>query len=139
MGPGGLPNHPVESALVNELGLVGDRHEHDVHGGLERAVCLFSIEDYARLARDRVTPFSAGSYGENLLTEDLDFEQLCPGDVLAIGPEVRLEVHDVRSPCSTLKQQDGRFPDLMLGRSGFLCRVLEGGLLEPGMPIQVQP
>lgn len=139
MGSGGLPNHPVESAQVNELGLVGDQHAHDFHGGRERAVCLFSSEDYARLARDRVTPFSVGSYGENVLTEDLDFEQLSPGDVLAIGPEVLLEIHDVRSPCSTLKQQDGRFPDLMLGRSGFLCRVLQGGLLEPGMAIQAQP
>jgi MOSC domain-containing protein YiiM len=138
LGPGGLPNHPVESAQVNELGLVGDAHKQEFHGGSLRAVCVFATEDYARLERDRVGPFDAGSYGENVLTEGLDFEGLAPGDVLEIGPEVRLEIHDVRSPCSTLKAQDGRFPDLMLGRSGFLCRVVQGGLLQAGMAIGVQ-
>ena len=132
-----MPNHPVESAQVNALGLVGDKHMQAVHGGLERAVCLFSCEDYARLERDRVDPSGAGFYGENVLTEGLDFEGLVPGDVLEIGPEVRLEIHDVRSPCTTLKKHDGRFPDLMLGRSGFLCRVLQGGLLKAGMAIRL--
>jgi hypothetical protein len=37
---------------------------------------------------------------------------------------VRLAIHDVREPCKTLKSVDARFPNLMLGRSGFVCRVV---------------
>jgi MOSC domain-containing protein YiiM len=32
---------------------------------------------------------------------------------------------------------DARFPDLMLGRSGFVCRVLRAGRLRPGMSVSV--
>jgi MOSC domain-containing protein YiiM len=42
-------------------------------------------------------------------------------------------VHDVRSPCDTLKSLDERFPDLLQGRSGFVCRVLSGGRIAAGM------
>jgi len=42
----------------------------------------------------------------------------------------------VREPCGTLKSVDARFPNLMLGRSGFVCRVLREGLLRPGMRVR---
>ena len=32
---------------------------------------------------------------------------------------------------------DRRFPDLLVGRSGFVCRVLRGGTLRAGQPIGV--
>ena len=49
LGPGGIPKRAVESAEVVELGLVGDAHRFEFHGGAHRAVCLFSIEDSAGL------------------------------------------------------------------------------------------
>ena len=42
---GGVPKNPVESARVTTLGLEGDAQTHtDVHGGPDRAVCLFSTD-----------------------------------------------------------------------------------------------
>lgn len=133
VGLGGIPKFPVESAVVEELGLVGDRHRFTRHGGLNRAVCLFSIEDYRTLRADGVACEAPGSFGENVLTEGIDFADLRPGDELAIGDEVVIAIHDVREPCGTLKKADKRFPDLMLGRSGFVCRVVRGGSLRPGL------
>jgi MOSC domain-containing protein YiiM len=129
---GGIPKHPMDSARVSESGVEGDKQRYPFHGGPNRAVCLFSIEDYAKLARDGVEARAPGAYGENLLTQGLDYEELRAGDRLQVGDEVLLEIHDIREPCGTLKSIDARFPNLMLGRSGFLCKVLRAGELRPG-------
>ncbi|MEE8466826.1 MAG: MOSC domain-containing protein [Planctomycetota bacterium] len=136
-GTGGVPNHTVECAKVKKRGLVGDRHHQPRHGGRERAVCLFSIEDYRSLQRDGVVCDEPGTFGENLLVEGLDFRVLRAGDRLAVGLRVVLEIHDVREPCATLKVLDARFPELMVGRSGFVCRVVRGGELQPGQSISL--
>jgi len=136
LGPGGIPKHPVDSAEVVELGLVGDAHRFRFHGGAHRAVCLFSIEDYRALEADGVRATPPGAYGENLLTEGLDYARLAAGDRLRVGAVVELEIHDVREPCKTLKPIDARFPNLMLGRSGFLCRVVRGGSVRPGDAVE---
>jgi len=131
LGPGGIPKEPVLHARVEKLGLVGDKHRHPEHGGENRAVCLFSTADLASLCRDGIPPQEPGSFGENLLIEGMDFRQMNPGDRLAIGDEVVLEIHDCREPCVTLLPIDDRFPALMEGRSGFLCKVIQGGNLAP--------
>ena len=133
---GGIPKQRVESAIVSERGLAGDKQRFPFHGGPNRAVCLFAIEDYAKLARDGVVAEAPGAFGENLLTQGLDYEELRSGDRLQVGDEVLLEIHDVREPCGTLKSIDARFPNLMLGRSGFLCRVLRGGEPRAGVAIR---
>lgn len=136
LGPGGIPKHAVASAVVAELGLVGDGHRYKRHGGVNRAVCLFAVEDYATLRRDGVPCDAPGTFGENVLTEGLDYAELRPDDELAIGDEVVIAIHDVREPCKTLKPVDARFPELMVGRSGFVCRVVRGGTLRGGMTIR---
>ena len=138
LGPGGIPKPPVESAEVGELGLAGDGHRFRRHGGPDRAVCLFSIEDYRSLRSDDVACEAPGAFGENLLTEGLDYGALHAGDRLVVGHgegAVELEIFDVREPCGALKKVDRRLPDLMEGRSGFVCRVVRGGTLRAGQRI----
>ena len=135
LGQGGIPNQPVESAQVEPLGLVGDKHRSELHGGLDRAICLLSEEVYANLRADDVDCHAPGTFGENILARGLDDARLRPGDQLSLGPEVIIEIYDVRAPCLTLKSVDRRFPDLMLGRSGWIARVIRTGTVEPGMQI----
>lgn len=137
MGPGGIPKQSVPEAQLGRLGLEGDKHRHPEHGGENRAVCLFSTADYTTLRRDGVLADSPGTFGENLLIEGLDFDDLKPGDHLQIGDQVVLEIHDCREPCITLESVDTRFPALMEGRSGFMCRVVTCGLLAPDLPVSV--
>jgi MOSC domain-containing protein YiiM len=135
LGPGGIPKHPVEEARVTVDGLEGDRQGQALHGGRNRAVCLLSIEEYRLLQADGVGCEPPGAFGENLLVEGLDHAALRPGDRLRVGDQVLLQLHDVREPCGTLRSLDPRFPDLMVGRSGWICRVLEEGTLRPGHPV----
>ncbi len=139
LGPGGIPKHPQERATLGALGLLGDGHRFRMHGGPNRAVCLLTADEARSLAADGVVDHGPGTFGENLRIAGLDPTGLRPGDRLAIGSEVVLELHDVRAPCRTLVPLDRRFPDLMIGRSGWLCRVVRGGILEPGMDVVHTP
>jgi MOSC domain-containing protein YiiM len=146
IGPGGIPKRTVSVARVSASGLEGDRQRFEGHGGADRAVCLLSETEVKGLYFDGVPVGEPGQFGENLRVGGLDFSTLRPGDKLAIGRvsgagvsagRVLLEITDMRSPCITLKAVDERFPDLMIGRSGLLCRVLESGEVAPGMCVEV--
>lgn len=136
LGSGGIPKHPVAKAEVVAEGLVGDGHNFHLHGGLDRALCLLSEEVYASLREDDVDCDAPGTFGENILARGLDDARLRPGHRLRLGPEVVIEIYDLRAPCLTLKSVDRRFPDLMLGRSGWMARVVTPGTIEPGMAIE---
>jgi MOSC domain-containing protein YiiM len=137
-GSGGVPKRPLECAQIGPTGILGDKHRYHLHGGLDRALCLLSIEEVRSLERDGVRTQGPGTFGENVLTAGLPFSELRPGDRLTLGqgPQaVLIELFDLREPCATLRKIDRRFPDLMLGRSGYLARVLRGGRVAPGDPI----
>jgi MOSC domain-containing protein YiiM len=137
VGPGGIPKPTVASARVNTLGLEGDGHRHKLHGGRNRAVCILSVAEVRSLERDGVKGVGPGSFGENLLIDGIDFAALRPGDRLAIGDEVVIEIDGIREPCGVLKPLDRRFPDLMTGRSGFVCSVVREGALVSGCGVRV--
>lgn len=136
-GAGGIPKFPVGEAQLGPLGFEGDRHNIPEHGGADRAVCLFAWEDYEKLKAAGVPADSPGTFGENILTQGLKYDALRPGDQLLLSGGSVLEIWDVREPCATLQQLDPRFPDLLIGRSGFLCRVVKGGKLSPGQQISL--
>ena len=138
LGQGGIPKREVPEAEITRTGLAGDRQRAKCHGGENRAVCLFFDLDAESLALDGVDGDAAGVFGENLRIEGLDPHRLRPGDRLRVGNRVRIEIHDVREPCATLKSVDRRFPELMIGRSGFVCRVLQPGRVCAGDPIEVE-
>ena len=139
IGSGGIPKHPIDEGVVGELGLEGDRHRFHAHGGRDRAICLLSMEEVRSLEADGVAFAGAGQYGENLLTDGLDPKGLRPGDTLELSGGVVLELFDVREPCGVLRSVDPRFPELMVGRSGFVARVVSGGVVRPGEAIRRAP
>ena len=69
---GGVPKTAVGSANVTSDGVEGDcHHDHEHHGGPERAVCIFSVEAIEAL-RAEGHPVVPGSLGENLTVVGLD-------------------------------------------------------------------
>lgn len=138
--PGGVPKLPVGVTWVGPLGLEGDGHKAapHIHGGPDRAVCLYTVEAIARVREDGHEAFP-GAFGENLTLEGIATGNLRPGDALEIGDDgLVLELTAFTAPCSNnarwFRDRDisrisaTRFPD----DSRWYARVLLDGAVRPG-------
>lgn len=126
-----MPKLPVLQAHVGAAGVDGDRQlNKKYHGGPDRAVCLFSIELYDRL-RTFDIDLVPGSVGENFTTTGLDLQKLQPGDRLRVG-NCTIEITQVRVPCASLKKWNVDLPELIVGYSGWVAKVVEEGNVRRG-------
>ena len=135
---GGMPKLPLQRALVTRSGVAGDwQRVRKYHGGPDRAVCLFSEELYAWLRGQGVQNVVNGSIGENFTTRGIQLMKLNAGDRLRVGDQCVIELTDVRAPCRQLKMWDERFPKLIVGRSGWVAKVVTEGEVNAGDEIVV--
>jgi MOSC domain-containing protein YiiM len=141
---GGVPKRPVLEARVTKMGVEGDRQRNlNVHGGPDRAVCLFSLELLERLQGEG-HPIDAGSSGENLTLVGLEWDFIGPGVRLSVGPEVRLAVTSYAAPCSHNAPwfRDGDYERISqkrnLGWSRVYAKVLREGVVRPGDRVKVE-
>jgi len=100
------------------------------HGGLDRAVCMYSVEHYWNWEKEFRMNFPVSAIGENLLVENMLEENIHIGDQFAIG-EAIIEVTQGRVPCNTINKRTG-IKNLMkrmieTGHTGYLCRVIKEG------------
>lgn len=135
--PGGVPKLPVSEAMVTVNGLEGDDHSNlKIHGGPDRAVCLFSIERILALQAEG-HPIGTGSTGENLTLSGIDWDQVGPDALLEVG-DALLEVVSFASPCRTIREafHEEKFSrmsqKLHPGWSRVYARVLREGLVREG-------
>ncbi|MGI8836717.1 MAG: MOSC domain-containing protein [Pyrinomonadaceae bacterium] len=141
---GGVPKLTVAEGLVNELGLAGDEHRFpDIHGGPERALCLFSLERILELQAEG-HPIFPGAVGENVTISGLDWQHVVPGVQLSLGDEVLVEITSYTTPCNTIPAYfvDGKYQrisqKLQPGWSRVYARVLSGGHLRIGQPVELR-
>ena len=134
---------PVEGRVrATGANLEGDRQaDLTVHGGADKAVYVYAIEDIAwwaqALERPEVGP---GWFGENLTTEGLDVTHSVVGERWRIG-EAEFEVSQPRLPCSKLgiRFGDGRMVKAFAraSRPGAYLRILVEGTVGAGDPIEL--
>ena len=134
---------PVEGRVrATGANLEGDRQaDLTVHGGADKAVYVYAIEDIAwwaqALERPEVGP---GWFGENLTTEGLDVTHGVVGERWRIG-EAEFEVSQPRLPCSKLgiRFGDGRMVKAFAraSRPGAYLRILVAGTVGAGDPIEL--
>ncbi|MDQ3816559.1 MAG: MOSC domain-containing protein [Acidobacteriota bacterium] len=140
---GGVPKRPVREALLTPTGLTCDRQAKPlIHGGPERALCLYSLEHITRL-QDEGHPIFPGSAGENVTIVGLDWKVLSPGSRLALGDEVEVEISGYAGPCSTIRKSftGGKFKRISQkvnpGESRLYARVLKAGRLVVGQTVRI--
>lgn len=146
VSPGGVPKLAVAEAFVGRLGLAGDRHAHPaIHGGPERAVCLFSAE-VIDLLRAEGHPIAPGTTGENLTVAGLDWASVAPGRVLRVGAAgVVLEVTSYTKPCKSIRPSFRDFDSRRIsqeahaGESRVYARVLREGVVRAGDAVALEP
>ena len=134
---------PVEGPIVLEgINLVGDdQADRRVHGGIDKAVYAYSVEDYQRWATT-TGPLRPGTFGENLTTGGIDLGKAHIGDRWRVGSAV-LEVSQPRQPCFKIgiAMGDDSFPGAFAaaGRPGTYLRIITAGSLQAGDLIVVDP
>ncbi len=134
---------PVEGRVrATGANLEGDRQaDLTVHGGADKAVYAYAIEDIAwwseLLERPEVGP---GWFGENLTTEGLDVTGTVVGERWRIG-EAEFEVSQPRLPCSKLgiRFGDGRMVKAFAraSRPGAYLRIIAEGTVGAGDEIEL--
>ena len=140
---GGVPKRPVTEAQLTRLGLACDRQEKTkIHGGPERALCLYALERITEL-QEEGHPIFPGSIGENVTIAGIDWNRLKPGVRLSLGDEVIIEITSYAGPCPTIAASftGGKFKRISEkkypGTSRLYARILQTGLLRRGQTVRV--
>lgn len=140
---GGVPKHAVAGARATHLGLDGDRQKDlRVHGGPDRAICLWSLEVIAKLCGEG-HDLSPGAAGENITALGLDWSAVVPGARLRVGDDVLLEITMYTTPCWKNARwfKDGDFSRMDQnehpGDARVYARVIEEGTVTQGDRIEV--
>lgn len=124
---------PVE---LNLLGLAGDEQaDKSCHGGEDKAVLVFSNNHYDLYANNEGSILAAGTFGENILIDELDESHVNVGDIFEID-DILLQVTQPRQPCWKISAIVGK--EVMQyvvkhSATGWYCRVLKSGIIRHGM------
>ena len=145
--PGGVPKRPIDRTVITTRGLIGDgqRTKEPVHGGPEKAICLFGVEQIRRVNADGHHLYP-GAIGENLTLSGLDLGGLASGDQLRIGDPASGPIIQLSDPAAPCKNIAGSFEDWRIARvshkvrpedSRWYARVLREGPVVSGDPIEL--
>lgn len=132
----GIYKYPVESALVNTLGLENDiQVDKRYHGGPARALHQYAHSSYEKIIKAYPLMHKTawpGSMGENISVPVMNEHNVCIGDIYQMG-NVKVQVSGPRMPCFKIAAKF-RCPGLnnfvaKHAIHGWYYRVLEGGVI----------
>ena len=133
----GEAKRPVQKGVfIRNFGIENDAHAGNWH----RQVSLLSyesVEKFNRLAEEHGGSVTDGAFGENVLVEGIDLQQLPVGTILKSG-NVTLRVTQIGKECykgCAIRQRTG---DCIMPREGIFAEVLEGGEIKAGDDVTAQ-
>jgi MOSC domain-containing protein YiiM len=106
---------PVEGRVsVRGVNVEGDdQADRRVHGGPDKAVYAYALEDYVWWSRELGRELGPGTFGENLTVSGIDLGAMVIGTRWHVG-SAELEVTQPRQPCFKL--------GIRMGDAGFVDR-----------------
>ncbi|KAF5538549.1 phthalate dioxygenase reductase [Fusarium mexicanum] len=130
--------------FCSATGVLSDEHAYSRRGGTERAFHQCNPDHYLDWrAENPPEPdlYDVGAYGENLVTTNMNDDNVCIGDIYKLGDDVLLEVSEPRHPCFKLNSQF-KWPRVLkrtirTGRAGCNMRVLKTGNICKGDTISL--
>lgn len=134
LSPTGIYKKPRDVVELNTLGIIDDvQVDKRFHGGPERALHQFSLQSYQRIIQRFPLLYKSalpGSIGENIVVEKMNEDNVCIGDIYAVGTVI-LQVSGPRIPCWKIDEKFKQ-PKLQLfirqyQLSGWYFRVLKNG------------
>ncbi len=132
---------PIEGSIeLDLLNLAGDEQANlRVHGGPDKAVCVYSADHAAAWRREPgLEGWGPGAAGENFTVSGQTEDAISIGDTFEVGGAI-VQVSQPRGPCWKLGRKWNQ-PDLprrvlRSGRTGWYLRVLAPGRVEPGQSL----
>ena len=108
--------------LIENYGLEGDAHA----GSWHRQISLLSIE--GRLVMEnKGVKLDAGDFGENVLTEGVDFANIMVGNKIRLGKDALVRVTQIGKECHDRCNIYYQVGDCIMPREGIFAEVLKGG------------
>jgi MOSC domain-containing protein YiiM len=135
--------HPVQGRVpLRGVNLRGDdQADRTLHGGPDKAVYAYAMEDTEWWETELQRPLGPGAFGENLTVRSLPVSEAVIGEQWAVGTTL-LQVCQPRLPCFKLglRMDDPRFLRRFAkaGRPGAYLRVLREGDMAAGDDISVE-
>lgn len=131
----GIQKHEVPSVtLTADFGIEGDAHAGHWH----RQVSLLGVDSVQKV-QDKISfDLAHGAFAENILTEGIVLYELPVGTRLQIG-EATAAVTQIGKECHNdcaIRKAAG---DCVMPREGIFVKVLTGGTVRPGDPIEILP
>jgi MOSC domain-containing protein YiiM len=131
----------VKTAKLNKSGFVSDDvANHEFHGGIDRAVCVYPYEHYSKWEKLFNKKLRLPAFGENITAAGMTEAEVHIGDIYKIGDTV-IQVTQGRVPCSTISSfnQEKEFLKLVFDTSltGYFCRVIEEGTINIDSKIEL--
>jgi MOSC domain-containing protein YiiM len=129
----GVPKKNIpEGMLIEEFGLAGDAHGGKWH----RQVSLLAQESIRKM-QDLGLKVHPGSFAENITTEGITLPDLPIGTRLRLGAEALVEVTQIGKVCHDRCAIYRLAGDCVMPREGIFVRILKGGPVKPGDPIEI--
>ena len=129
---GGVPKYPIKTTFLGKYKVRGDKqNDTKHHGGENRAVCIFSMDLISEL-KDEGHPIFAGSTGENITIQGINWGLLKNGSKMQLG-DAEIQLTGTTSPCKTISKSfiNGEFVRISEkkypGWSRWYARVLKEG------------
>ena len=131
----GTRKEPGEQGVLQEdYGLAGDAHaECYIH----RQVSLLARESIAKM-QGRGFDVGPGDFAENLTTEGIDLASLPVGTLMLVGKEIILEVTQIGKDCHAKCAIFRQIGKCIMPKEGIFAKVIRGGLVKSGDPIEVK-
>ncbi|EFR87125.1 MOSC domain-containing protein [Listeria marthii] len=129
----GIEKQRVKKATLTMNGFENDApHNLKYHGGVDRTVCIYPYEHYAKWAEMFGKDLQVTAFGENLIVTNMLENTVQIGDKFQIG-ETIIQVTEARNPCSTIEKFNA-IPNLYkaiheTGLTGYLCRTITPGTI----------
>ncbi len=118
--------------MILNHGLDGDAHAGPWH----RQVSFLASESIQR-AREKGLDVKFGDFAENVATEGIEWTHLAIGTQVKLGTTVIVEISQIgktcHNPCAIYYQAG----DCIMPREGVFARVIQGGEIACGDPIEI--
>ncbi len=130
----GIRKRPVDEVLVRlDYGIEGDAH---ASSEWHRQVSLLAMESIDKM-RKMGLDVHPGDFAENITTEGVDLVSLPLGSRIRIGDDVVGEVSQIGKECHARCAIYYQAGDCVMPKEGIFIRVVTGGKVKTGDPVEV--